>query len=298
MLAELLPFRWWYIMAMFLIAIPAATLIPSPAATLPVVVLTLVGIYTWQLMGTRTRLQLLKWGQVATVTGTEIASRASYYGGTTWYNAPLPVANGWRVTRPLWSGPSTKTTIRYTLDDYQGELSVRGREYVDGVILADQRHPDRAKCVTFFPYDLGRDDSGNWIGHLRGRLVVGMVIWLLFVLGWLTAAAAISTGYATQAMQHAQLITIDAGATGRVAGNSLTRTVSCHDGGILTVDGNENAVTVTGHCASLTVDGIKNTVTIDTADTVSVDGIDNHVTYHSGHPAITNTGIRTSADHG
>lgn len=298
LLAELLPFRWWYLTAMFLVAVPGAIAwATTPALTLPVAALTLVLIYAWQLVGTRTRLQLLKWGQVATVTGAEIASRASYYGGVTWYNAPLPVASGWRVTRPLWSGPSTKTDIRYALNGYQGELRVRGREYVDGVILADQRHPDRARCVTYFPYDLDRDDTGDWVGRLRPRLVVGMVIWLVVVLGWLAVATAISTGYATHALQRAQVITIDAGASARVSGNSINRGVTCN-GGHLTVDGNENVVTVTGHCATLTVTGIDNTVAIDAVDTILISGIDGHVTYHAGAPVITNSGIDNTATRG
>jgi hypothetical protein len=297
-LAEILPFRWWYLTVMFVAAVPAAIVwATTPAAALPAAILTLVFIYAWQLVGTRTRLQLLKWGRVATVMGTEIGSRASYYGGVTWYNAPLPVANGWRVTRSLWSGPSTTTTIRYTLDDYQGELSLRGREYLDGVILADQRHPDRARCVTFFPYDLDRDETGNWSGRLRPRLVLGMVVWLIIVIGWVSAATAITTGYATRALRQAQTITIDAGTSARIDGNSNTRQVTCNQGH-LTVDGNQNVVTVTGHCASLTVTGIKMTVTIDTADTISINGIDNHVTYHSGHPTVTNSGIGNSAAHG
>lgn len=36
-----------------------------------------------------------------------------------------------------------------------------GREYIDGVILADQREPRRALCVTSFPYDLDRDGTGH-----------------------------------------------------------------------------------------------------------------------------------------
>lgn len=297
-LAEVLPFRWWYLTVLFIVAVPAAIVWATmPAAALPAAILTVVFIYAWQLVGTRTRLRLLRWGRVATVTGTEIASRASYYGGLTWYNAPLPVADGWRVTRPLWSGPSTTTTVRYTLSDYQGELSLRGREYRDGVILADQRHPDRARCVTFFPYDLDRDDSGNWIGRLRPRLVLGMVVWLTIPIGWLSAATAITTGYATRALRQAQTITIDAGTSARIDGNGLTRDVTCNQGH-LTVGGNQNVVTVTGHCASVTVTGIKITVTVDDADTISINGVDSHVIYHSGDPAITNSGIGNSAAQG
>src|SRR6185436_2859201 len=81
-----------------------------------------------------------------------------------------------------------KTRVRYQLDGYQGELTVAGREYIDGVIVADQRKPERALCVTSFPYDLNRDSSGNWTGRLRVRLVIGMVFWLLVMIGWLWGA--------------------------------------------------------------------------------------------------------------
>ncbi|SBS74266.1 hypothetical protein MHPYR_190117 [uncultured Mycobacterium sp.] len=33
-----------------------------------------------------------------------------------------------------------------------------------------------------------RDESGNWVGRLRPRLVVGMVVWLVVMIGWLTPA--------------------------------------------------------------------------------------------------------------
>jgi hypothetical protein len=72
--------------------------------------------------------------------------------------------------RDRYSGPNVKTRISYTLDNCQGELAVSGREYTDGVVLADQRDPARARCVTSFAYDLDRDASGNWVGRLRPRL--------------------------------------------------------------------------------------------------------------------------------
>lgn len=297
-LAELLPFRWWYLTVMFVVAVPAVIVwVMTPAAALPAAICTVVLIYAWQLRGTLTRLRLLRWGQVATITDAEVSSQASYFGGTTWYNAPLPIAEGWHVSRRLWSGPSTETLIRYTLNGYRGELSLRGREYIDGVILADERHPERAKCVTYFPYDLDRDDNGDWTGTLRPRLVLGMTVWLVLISVWLTGAAAISTGYATRALQNSQTITIDSGASAQVSGNSLTRDVICH-GGNLVVDGNENVVSVVGHCASLTVTGFDHTVVIDAADAITVSGIGGHVTYHSGTPTIANNGINTSVVRG
>ncbi|BBZ46183.1 hypothetical protein MPRM_34640 [Mycobacterium parmense] len=47
---------------------------------------------------------------------------------------------------------------------------------------------------------------------------------------------------------------------------------------------------MTGHCASLTVSGVKNVVTVDSADSIDASGFDNRITYHSGAPTISNSG--------
>jgi hypothetical protein len=90
-----LPFRWWYVWALFMIAVaPIAIWVRTPAVFAVVAVLGVVAIYGFQIRAARTRLALLKWGQVATVTGTEVLSRGTYYSGTTSYNVYLPVAHG------------------------------------------------------------------------------------------------------------------------------------------------------------------------------------------------------------
>jgi hypothetical protein len=61
-------------------------------------------------------------------------------------------------------------------------------------VLADPRQPGRALCVTSFPYDLGRDDSGNWIGRIRPVLAIQMAVWLVVVIGWLVLAAVVAVG--------------------------------------------------------------------------------------------------------
>ena len=198
LLAELLPFRWWYIWALSMVGIaPIAVWMSVPLAFPVAAVLALLGIYAFNFRGTTKRFALLTWGQVATVTGSQITSRGTYYSGTTYFNCPLPVAHGWMVRRPFYSGPSTKTRIRYTVNGFPGELSVSGREYYDGVVLADRRNPARALCVTSIPYDLDRDESGNWTGRLRPALMVGMAVWVVIVIGWLAAAAVIASGLPT-----------------------------------------------------------------------------------------------------
>jgi len=298
LMAEVSPFRWWYVWILFMVAVtPIAVWIPVPVAFTVAAVLTVVLIYAFQFRTARTRIALLRWGQVATVTGTEIVSRGSYYSGTTWYNAPLPVADGWHVTRPLYSGPSTATRIRYTLAGTAGELVVRGRVYTNGVILADQRNPLRALCVTSFAYDLDRDAAGDWVGAIRPRLKVGMAVWALIVILWLAVAAAIPAGVATHLTTVAGTINIASGGSARVSGNSRTKTVNCNNG-YLTVGGNSNTVTVKGHCAGLIVSGNDNVVTVDTADAITVSGIDGRVTYHSGAPRIDSSGIGNVVNQG
>jgi hypothetical protein len=54
--------------------------------------------------------------------------------------------------------------------------------------------------------------------------------------------------------------------------------------------GISNTVTITGHCVNVTVSGVENQVTVDTADAISASGFDNRVIYHFGSPAINSGG--------
>jgi DUF3060 family protein len=296
-LAELLPFRWWYLFALFMVAVPPIIVwITSPQLLVVAAVAALLLVYGLQFRSARKRLTLLKWGCVARVAGVDVSSRATYYSGTTYNNVWLPQAHGWTVTRQLWSGPSTTTVVRYDVGGHQGELKVTGRAYADGVILADSRRPDRALCVSSFPYDLDRDESGNWTGRLRVRLVVGMVFWMLIVIGWLGVAVWISTGAAARMATEDDAVRLDPGGTTRVT-DSGPQTVYCNDGHLV-VSAGASPVTVHGHCASLEVGGIDAVVTVDSADVITLSGIDNHVTYHSGSPKIVTGGIDNTATRG
>ncbi len=287
-LAEALPFRWWYVWTLFMVAVvPIAVWFGYPKGFAIAAVLTLIAIYGFQLRSALRRIALLRWGVVATVVDSELLSEGTYYSGTTWYNVYLPIAYGWTVPRQRWSGPNTKTRVRYDVDGYRGELVVKGREYIDGVILADQRQPSRALCVTAFPYDLDRDEAGNWTGKLRTRLKVGMVVWLLIMAAWLTLAALAASGF------HPTFggpLKVGAGSTVKVTGNSQQKRVVC-DTGSVTVSGITNTVTITGHCASVTVSGHSNHVSIEDADVISTSGVSNVVTYQTGSPRIDNEGI-------
>lgn len=188
-LAELIPFRWPYVFTIFIVAtVGFSTLSWFYPVALPfIAVAAVAAVYAYQLTKTATRMALLKWGVVA-----RVVSTGTRHNVVTWKNTPLPIARGWTVSRPVYSGPGTTTDIRYRVNDRQGTIRVSGREYVDGVVLADPRKPERALCVTSFTYDLDRDESGNWVGKLRTRLVVGMVSWAAMVALFLGVAFALA----------------------------------------------------------------------------------------------------------
>jgi len=189
-LAELLPFQWSYLWILFFVGLaPAVIWFAHPVLFAIAAVITLAAIYASRFRATRTRLALLRWGRVATVTGSQLVATLRSYSGRTWFNGYAPVAQGWTVTRDPASLPRVQTRVDYTLDGYRGELMLTGREYSGGVVLADQRNPASALCVSDFPYDLARDGSGDWVGTLRPWLRVGMAAWLVVVLGWLALAA-------------------------------------------------------------------------------------------------------------
>ena len=56
------------------------------------------------------------------------------------------------------------------------------------------------------------------------------------------------------------------------------------------VDNYGNSFSITGHCGSLRVSAYNNQVQVDSVDTVDVSGYSNTVTYHSGSPKITQSG--------
>ena len=47
---------------------------------------------------------------------------------------------------------------------------------------------------------------------------------------------------------------------------------------------------MTGHCAHLFVNGWNHQVTVDSADSIEVNGMNTVVVYHSGKPAIDTNG--------
>ncbi len=67
---------------------------------------------------------------------------------------------------------------------------------------------------------------------------------------------------------------------------------------IITVNNYGNRFSVTGHCGSLKVSAYDNQVQVDSVDTVDVSGYSNTVTYHSGSPKITQSGYDITVKQG
>lgn len=74
-----------------------------------------------------------------------------------------------------------------------------------------------------------------------------------------------------------------------VSGMGENRTIACDDN-VVNVSGVSNTVVISGHCASLSVTGVQNGITVDAVDSIDVSGLSNKITYHSGTPKVTNSG--------
>jgi hypothetical protein len=154
---------------------PIAVWIASPLLrTLALVVGAAVLVVT-RLRRYDRRVGILRWGRVATVTTT--TSRSSSSSFTNW---PMRQARGWDVTTVLHTGSGTTTDVSYQVDGHSGTLRVRGLPYVDGVVLADSRNPQRAMAVSQFQHSVKPGVDGQLVGWLApGRwawVVVSLVL--------------------------------------------------------------------------------------------------------------------------
>jgi hypothetical protein len=82
-----------------------------------------------------------------------------------------------------------------------------------------------------------------------------------------------------------------------IAGVGKNETIECNDS-FVSVSGMSNTVVLNGHCADITVSGVQNVVTVDTADTITASGVENQVTYHSGSPTVQNGGNSNVVEQG
>jgi hypothetical protein len=164
----------WEAFAVVLIVVaPLALWITSPQLRTVALVVGVPVLVATRLRRYARRVGVLRWGKVATVSTT--TSRVS---GTNFTNVPMRQASGWNVSTRLYTGGGTTTQLTYLVDGQTGSLTLRGLPYVDGVVLADPRHPGRAMVVSQFPHAVrpGLD------GQLVGRLAPGRWAWLLSTL--------------------------------------------------------------------------------------------------------------------
>jgi hypothetical protein len=91
--------------------------------------------------------------------------------------------------------------------------------------------------------------------------------------------------------------TVPRGTTQVVTGSLENKNYDCNDGSLI-VTGSTNSIVITGHCVKLDVQGIKNVVTVDSADNISASGISNEITYHSGTPQVSNEGLENVVKQG
>jgi hypothetical protein len=129
-----------------------------------------------------TRIGMLKWGKVATVTNTDTLDKGTYYSGVTYSNMRKRTATGWDAKTIWYSGPAYKNKVDYSLDGATGSLTWRGLRYARGVILADSRKPSRAMEVSMFPYSVQPGPDGQLTGELSAWLWGGIISTLVIEL--------------------------------------------------------------------------------------------------------------------
>ena len=79
------------------------------------------------------------------------------------------------------------------------------------------------------------------------------------------------------------------GGTMTISDSGLTRTVDCA-GQAVVISGSANKLTFTGTCASVTVNGARNEVSIADVAVIAVNGTFNEVTWSAGDPKTSNNG--------
>lgn len=174
---------WTEAFVLFLVGVaPVALYVLQPWSRVPALVVCCVGVAAFRLRRWVRRTALLRWGAVATVTGADVVSVGTYYSGVTYGNSRLRQADGWLATTRWYTGPGTTTDVHYTLDGTAGTLRLRGLPYVGGVVLADTRRPQRALCVSQFPYELLPGPDGRWPGTVGVGVLVGVVFALVLEL--------------------------------------------------------------------------------------------------------------------
>jgi hypothetical protein len=136
------------------------------------------------------------------------------------------------------------------------------------------------------PYSGGTHDNGFGVSRKfcprrrATRLILAWMVAIILVGGFLTMAGLEFGNPFGPTTVHGDFIMENWGAK---------ETIACNDG-MLTLNGDNNTYTITGHCRTLEVWGSANHVTVDRANDINAFGDDNAMIYHSGSPKITKNG--------
>ncbi|MCB0950923.1 MAG: DUF3060 domain-containing protein, partial [Mycobacterium sp.] len=80
-----------------------------------------------------------------------------------------------------------------------------------------------------------------------------------------------------------------AGDTLSFGGIEQNKTVVCNRGTV-NISGMTNTIEIQGDCARVSVSGMNNILTVETAQRITASGFDNQVTYRAGTPEISTSG--------
>ncbi len=220
-------------------------------------------------------------------------------GGAAALTAAFPSSALW--TSALVCGEPNRLMVNTSHSSYRAGQSSTNIGFqcvtVDGAVDANTLAISALQMVVVAVLLAAAVAMGLLVRRLLRHQPVGRPV-MLAAVGLSIMATAVLAGVISQAAVAAAAgIQISPGGSLTVRGNAETKTIACNDGH-LTVDGRAETVTVTGHCARLSVDGVIHHITVDSVDTIDVDGINNVITYHSGSPQITREGGHNTVERG
>jgi hypothetical protein len=68
--------------------------------------------------------------------------------------------------------------------------------------------------------------------------------------------------------------------------------------GTVNISGMTNTIDIQGNCAGVSVSGMDNVITVESAQSISASGFDNQVTYRAGAPEISTSGTGNTVEQG
>jgi hypothetical protein len=107
----------------------------------------------------------------------------------------------------------------------------------------------------------------------------------------------VSISVPTAVPANPDIVNPPAGSQVNIAGVGQNKTIACNDG-FISISGVSNTITITGHCADVTVSGMQNVIVVDNSDNISASGVDNKVTFRTGAPKVENSGFDNIVEQG